>query len=38
MTPEKPGNRMAGEVHNEMLVAIGWKPEVDLQDYIKENL
>lgn len=38
MTPEKPGNRMAGEVHNEMLVAIGWKPKVDLKDYIKEKI
>ena len=38
MQPEKPGNRMAGVVHNEMLTALGWKPKVNLQEYINEKL
>ena len=38
MVPERPGNRMAGEVHNEMLTALGWEPKVDLKDYIQKNL
>ena len=38
MRPEKPGNRMAGTVHNKMLAALGWKPQVNLQEYINEKL
>lgn len=38
MMPEKPGNRMAGEVHNHSLKGLGWKPKIDLKDYIKEVL
>ena len=38
LQPEKPGNRMHGEVRNDMLTALGWKPEVDLEDYIKARL
>ena len=38
MRPEKPGNRMAGTVHNKMLTALGWKPQVNLQEYINEKL
>lgn len=38
MRPEKPGNRMAGTVHNEMLIALGWKPKVNLREYINEKL
>jgi UDP-glucose 4-epimerase len=38
MKPEKPGNRMAGVVHNEMLLALGWKPQVNLREYINEKL
>lgn len=38
MQPEKPGNRMAGEVHNSMLKALGWVPKISLKDYIKDRL
>ncbi len=38
MQPEKPGNRMSGEVRNQMLKALGWKPKTDLKDYIKDKL
>jgi UDP-glucose 4-epimerase len=38
MRPEKPGNRMAGTVHNKMLTALGWKPQVNLREYINEKL
>ena len=38
MKPEKLGNRMAGTVHNKMLTALGWKPQVNLREYINEKL
>ena len=38
MQPEKPGNRMAGEVHTTMLKALGWKPKINLEQYIKDRL
>ncbi len=38
MKPEKPGNRMGGVVHNQSLLDLGWKPKIDLKDYIKERL
>ena len=38
MQPEKLGNRMAGEVHNSMLKALGWVPKISLKDYIKDRL
>ena len=38
MQPEKPGNRMAGEVHTTMLKALGWQPKINLEQYIKDRL
>lgn len=38
MQPEKPGNRMAGEVHNEYVKSVGWTPKIELKDYIKDRL
>lgn len=38
MKPEKSGNRMGGVVHNQMLVALGWKPKMELREYIEARL
>jgi len=36
MLPERQGNRMIADVITEKTEALGWKPKVHLQDYIKE--
>lgn len=38
MKPEKSGNRMGGVVHNQMLLALGWKPKMELREYIEARL
>tara|TARA_B100001093_G_scaffold443375_1_gene445667 strand:- start:848 stop:1792 length:945 start_codon:yes stop_codon:yes gene_type:complete len=38
MTPEKPGNRMAGELKTSKLKALGWECTHSLEDYIMEKL
>ena len=37
MLPERPGNRMSGEVITEKTKALGWKAKHSLKDYIKYN-
>lgn len=38
MTPEKPGNRMDGELKTDKLKALGWSCQHSLPEYIKEKL
>ena len=37
MLPERPGNRMSGEVVTEKTKALGWKAQHSLKDYITYN-
>ena len=37
MLPERPGNRMSGEVITEKTKALGWKAKHSLKDYITYN-
>ena len=37
MKPEKPGNRMDGELKTDKLKALGWSAEKDLRDYIRSQ-
>lgn len=37
MLPERPGNRMSGEVITEKTKALGWEAKHNLKDYIKYN-
>lgn len=36
MLPERKGNRMTADVVTEKVMALGWKPENSIDDYIKE--
>lgn len=38
MTPEKPGNRMDGELKTDQLKSLGWSCQRSLPEYIKEKL
>ena len=38
MKPEKPGNRMDGELKTDKLKALGWSAEKDLRDYIRSQI
>ena len=37
MLPERPGNRMSGEVVTEKTKALGWEAKHSLKDYIAYN-
>lgn len=38
MLPEKPGNRMDGQLKTEKLKALGWSAKKDLRNYIRSQL
>jgi UDP-glucose 4-epimerase len=35
MIPKRKGNRMSADVITEKIIALGWKPKFNLEDYIK---
>lgn len=36
MLPSRPGNRMTADVHTDKTTELGWKPTVELDEYINE--
>jgi hypothetical protein len=35
---ENPANRMSSQVLTDKIIDLGWKPQQELPDYIKNNL